>query len=212
MTGWGYPTLLVLLLLTFVVQPWASRSTWGTTALQFLYPVLLVGSLAAVAGKRRVVGFSLLLLLPALVFSGISGYEGSHPVMGDLFGSAFLCVVIASILRDILTRDRITLSSVFGALDVYLLLGVLWTLLYRAADVWLDGAFAGLVDDIPTRGAQLFYFSFVTLTTLGYGDVTPTRPETMSLAAVQAIVGQLYLAALVASVVARLVGGRARAE
>ena len=78
-----------------------------------------------------------------------------------------------------------------GALATFLLIGFLWTIFYQVADRTLLGAFEGLNDDTARRDGQLYYFSFVTLTTLGYGDVTPTAPETMSIAALQAIIGQL---------------------
>ena len=95
-----------------------------------------------------------------------------------------------------------------GALSVFLLVGVLWQLLYQTADLVFPDAFAGLSGEPGVRLTQLFYFSFVTLTTLGYGDITPTRPETMSLVTVEAVVGQAYLVVVVAYLVARLVSER----
>ncbi len=208
---WGYPALLVLLLGAFVIQPWALRSAGGERVVRFLYPAVLFASLVVVSDSRKVVIVGLLTLIPSLTSTVLEAPTAPGQVAANLFGSVFLLIVISAILRDVLiVRTSVTMPSVFGALNVYLLLGLLWTLMFNAADGLLDGAFHGLSPDGPIRGAQLFYFSFVTLTTLGYGDVTPAVPETMSLAAVEAIVGQLYLVVLVAALVSGLVASRGR--
>lgn len=208
---WGYPALLIVLLIAFAIQPWASHSVLGANLMQLFYPAVLVISLIPVSSSRRVVVFGVAVLLPGLWLI-MTTSAGAGLVVGNVLGVAFLLVVITAILRDVLWHERVTLHSVAGALSVFLLIGITWTLAYGALVAVVPEAFAGLADDPQLRGAQLFYFSFVTLTTLGYGDITPTTPEAMSLSTIQAIVGQLYLAVLVASLVARQVSAPTQAS
>ena len=170
-----------------------------------LYGAVLVGAMIAMGGGTRLVVAMVLALIPAVVLSVVGNEAGTAQLVANLIGSGFLLVVIAAMLTHTFRQSRITLHSVLCAMSVFLPMGVLWQLLYEVADAVIPGAFIGLSQNPGTRGAELFYFSYVTLTTLGYGDVTPARPETMSLAAVEAIIGQAYLVVLIAYLVSRLV-------
>ncbi len=94
--------------------------------------------------------------------------------------------------------NEITSHLVFASASAYLLLGILWSFVYGIIHAFQANAFSEVVVEPYT----LVYFSLVTLTTLGYGDITPITQEARSLAVLEAIVGQLYLAVIVA----RLVG------
>jgi hypothetical protein len=85
---------------------------------------------------------------------------------------------------------------IVGGICIYLLIGILWTVLYGLVRTWNPDAI------VLREGASLFYFSFTTLTTLGYGDITPAVKLAQDLAIMEAITGQVYLAIFIA----RLVG------
>ena len=209
---WGQGVLLVLLLSLFAVQPLVLRLDWSELVIQGLYGAILIGALAAVSDRRKPVLIGLVAMLPAIGFGAFRfTYEWAQIVSG-IAALLFLVVVIAAILRHAFTRPTVTLNSVLGALNVFLLLALAWHLMYELADVFVEGAFSGLSEVPRMRSTQIYYFSVVTLTTLGYGDVTPTSPETMSLASAQAIVGQGYLIVLVAYLVARLVTEHSREQ
>ena len=92
---------------------------------------------------------------------------------------------------------------------VYLLLGIIWSTLYAMLAEYRQGAFHGLPDggwyeNFP----NLIYFSFITLTTAGYGDITPITPLAHFLAFMEAVIGQFYLAVLVASLVGSVIADR----
>ena len=108
----------------------------------------------------------------------------------------FLVVVLGQTLR----AGPITLHRILGAIAAYLLLGVLWAYAYALVAHLQSGAFSGPVrlEDGPRA---FFYFSFLTLTTVGYGDVLPVHPAARSLAMLEAVTGPLYLAILVARLV-----------
>lgn len=207
---WGYPILFGLLMMLFVMHPWAARSDAGETAIELVYTAILVGCLVAVADGKRLVLLGIVVVIPAVFLMYFGGSSRQAAISGGAIGCLFLAIVIAAILRHVFRQSRVTVHSVLGALSAFLLMGVLWDFLYVASDAALEDAFEGLSSNPGMRDAQLFYFSFVTLTTLGYGDVTPARPETMSLAMVEAITGQAYLVVLVAYLVARLVSEHSR--
>ena len=95
---------------------------------------------------------------------------------------------------------------IFGALSVYLLIGVVFSFLFIIVETVVPGSFDGLTfhiaDDSPREFHSFMYFSFVTITTLGYGDLLPIQPAARALAYMEALVGQIYLTVLVA----RLIG------
>jgi hypothetical protein len=119
----------------------------------------------------------------------------------------FLGFVATTILRTILTQGRISTDSIFGAICAYLILGMAWGSLYAVVEVMQPGSFqatgelAAALQAAETRGPTLVYYSFVTLTTMGYGDITPVAPAARTLAWLEAMTGQFYIAVLVAALV-----------
>ena len=116
------------------------------------------------------------------------------------------------ILRRILVRtDRITGDTINGAICVYLLLGLAWCHAYALLDVIEPGSFqlGGVAEAAVSHSFERFIgFSFVTLTTVGYGNVIPLTPRAEALAIAEAVTGQLYLAVLLARFVAMEIAGR----
>ena len=114
----------------------------------------------------------------------------------------FLIFIIVIILKFIFNRDEITRDLIAGAAVVYLLTAITWTYVYRLIEMIQPGSFAIAQSQIFGEQSPFLYYSFVTITTLGYGDVTPVSNPARSLALLEAILGQLYIAILIA----RLVG------
>jgi voltage-gated potassium channel len=172
---------------------------------------LLMGSVASVARSRAWVFWALLLGLPAVVLWLVGIVVVSEPVavLRQLFLAAFFGYVIWVLLQAIFASRLVTFNTVCASLCVYLLLGLVWAFAYSVVDV-LDPE--GFTYTVPGKqppvlrvgggDKAILYFSFATLTTLGYGDIVPTSPISRMLASIEAITGQLYLAVLVA----RLVG------
>jgi voltage-gated potassium channel Kch len=111
-----------------------------------------------------------------------------------------------SILANVLRAGKITADKIYGAICVYLLVGYAWAFAYAIIEELQPGSFSGPVTTDPvdyiTRVTQMRYFSFITLTTVGYGDIVPQSPVARTFATLEAVIGQIYLAVLVA----RLVG------
>jgi voltage-gated potassium channel len=115
----------------------------------------------------------------------------------------FLFLATGTAMKQIATGNNISANRIVGAICVYLMLGVIWALSYELMEATIPGSFGGLTESAQSSSSGLdwVYFSFVTLTTLGYGDVLPLTDFARTLAYFEAIVGQFYLAVLVAGLV-----------
>lgn len=173
---------------------------------------LLLAAVVSAGRGRKAMSVALLLGLPALVLWLVGAVFASDlfVVVSQLFLMSFLGYVIWVILSVIFASQRVTFNTVCASLCIYLLLGLVWALAYSVTDVLNPAAFAITVSGgknppelrVGHGNGLALYFSFVTMTTLGYGDIVPTSPISRMLASIEAITGQLYLAVLVA----RLVG------
>ena len=100
------------------------------------------------------------------------------------------------------TGEQIDLNMIMGSICVYILVGICWSIFYFFESTIHPGAFNGIdVDISKSRFTDLLYYSYVTLSTLGYGDITPVTPIARTLAFLEALFGQFYIAILVASFV-----------
>jgi len=210
-----YALLLATLLLLVVGFPFVARLPIGPILLRALWVLVVVVAVVSAgrkSGLRRaaivlgVVALAPRLLAPLFARRWEEATEG--------FAMLLLGFVAWVVLRDVLSHQRVTSETVNGALCVYLLAGLIWSQLYVILESASPGSFR-LPEGGDYAGAleqQLAYFSFVTQTTLGYGDVAPASPGARSLAIGQAIFGQLYLAVLIARLVALEIAHRRSPE
>lgn len=171
-----------------------------------LFTVLALTALATVAQKRHTLIVGMLLAVPAIVSHWLPPI-GQTSLAGNISGDLFLIWVTISVLLHIVRSDRVTTETLFGVACVYLLLALIWALAYGIADMLQPGTLRygeGLLgpEGDPSSRGLYSYFSFVTLTTLGYGDISPVTDAGRMLAMLEATLGQLFLVI----VVARLVG------
>lgn len=196
---WG---LLISLLLSFSITPMFDESA---RSLNIFIVSSLLFALIAIASTRARLIIASLLGIPFVTLNIIST---TSPAEAYLIGfylltALFFIYVISVLLRDIFTHSRVDTNRLLSAISVYLCFGVVCAMLYGLIDIYDLRSF-----DIPSalsheaRINNLMYFSFVTLTTLGYGDISPISDVARSLSTVEALVGQIYLTVLVA----RLVG------
>ena len=104
--------------------------------------------------------------------------------------------------RQVFSSGKIELNTIVGTIAIYLMLGIKWSLLYLAVlEIWPNGLNGIEYRDWHDNLSSMLYFSFVTMTTLGYGDITPAIPIFRTLAYLQAVAGSFYMAVVVASLV-----------
>lgn len=181
---------------------------WGVNFLLGAFLVLaLYGGISITIRKPVEMWVAIVL---GLIFVGsywLGGALEHHGfrIWGKLWGAAFFWFVAVVMLRHVFFKQsRVDMDLIYGAISIYLLIGNGFGELYGALAVADPTSFNGIdfSGDHDSLARSMAYFSFVTLTTLGYGDITPAVYHVKVLAYVEAIVGQLYLAILVA----RLVG------
>jgi hypothetical protein len=186
------------------------------TALLFsLFLVAGVFSLSSHPAVRVLAG---LLVLAAIVLRWLRLAMPTPAViaMGLAVSLLFMVFLTLSCIGRVFRDDQaVTAERVTGAVAVYLLFGLTWAYLYGLIDLLLPGSFnlpsaTDFTD--PTHQGSFTYFSFITLTTLGYGDITPVHPVARMCVAVQALFGQLYPATLLARLVSLEIMNRQQPE
>jgi hypothetical protein len=201
----------LLVVVIFVIPPLLSPGSGRRLAADVAAALLLISGVLAL-GER---GLARTVLLPAAMLTlavDVASWLRPVPqVWVDATSLLSLVLFVVLVLWQTLRAGPVTLHRIQGAVAAYLLLGVIWAYAYSILSLLRPGAFSGAVHAADGPRAWLYY-SFVTLTTVGYGDVLPVHPAARSLAMLEAVVGPLYLAILVARLVGLAVapGGRAR--
>jgi hypothetical protein len=205
----AYELLLVLIALTIVFAEAAPEREWARVVSVAIQGVTLVFALWTSRVSRRGLLLALCAAVIGFVAAVVAAESGS-----DQFVRAFarltnvLLALLAStaiargLVRNISERRTVTLQPVLGVVCIYLLLGMLFSYAYGAIAAIGGGHFfsAGFDGNNP----DFVYFSFVTLTTVGYGDLTTADGVGRALAIVEALIGQLYLVTVVALLVSNL--------
>lgn len=170
---------------------------------KLVWLVVLLAMLWLVTHDHRLMLIGGVFALPILVLSGHSLVnEATVWTLGyGIFGIIFMLFILSYLLRFVVVTRRVSGDLIFASLCVYLLIGVIWAYVYLMMELVTPEAFSIDIDVQQGYSAllrELLYYSYVTLTTLGYGDITPGTPIARSWAAMEAIVGQLYLTVIVA--------------
>ena len=192
--------LLTVVLLSFITTPIVVERELGGLVLAAQTGAIVLLALAASGVARRwflptsiVVGLAVIVLASESVVT-----EGAAAAWVSGAITALLAVTPFLVLRRVLAHDRVTLSSVAGSLCAYLLIGLAFGSLYRTLSAVDEAAFSEVL------GESANYVSFVTLTTLGFGDIVPLSDLARSLVTLEAVLGQVVLVTLVARSVSTL--------
>ena len=201
-----YSTLLWSLIVLFLLYPVMTKLGWARFWSLFLVAELLLAVYSVSEGTRSL-KIAAALVTPAvlgeLTFFFVESPE-THWFAAISVGSFLAYVVFVVYKQSVFGKGKMTADRVAGAISVYLLLGLLWALLYGMISATDPGAFKGLeAFSLEESGAQqdFIYFSFVTLTTLGYGDISPVTQFAKTLAWFEAVFGQLFLGVTIARLV-----------
>jgi len=199
--------VLLLLAMTFIVMASGPPDEWTRVLTVFLQGLTLLAALLASRVSRRlfriaavVALVSLLTALASLVASGSTQPTSAFFLLNILL-VATVPVVIA---RSLWQRKVIDVRTVLGAVCIYVLLGMMFAFIYAAIDGLGTGSF--FVQTSHANTPDFLYFSYITQTTVGYGDLTAAGDLGRALAVVEALSGQLYLVTIIAVLVSRLSG------
>jgi hypothetical protein len=212
---WSDPLLttltVLLMLMLFVFAPLQAVGIKMFQVLSFVSALGLIAGVFFMSGSPTVV----VALLAAFIMAGTAAVSRlSAPSILDvyLFAGALLIMGITLgyvVARAVFAPGRVTYHRIIGAVLVYLSIAVVFTSLFTIVGLLVPNAFSGMLfEDNPALASNVIYFSFVTLTSTGYGDVFPVHPVARSLCNLETIIGQLYPATLLARLVTLEIEGR----
>lgn len=199
-------TLTVLLsLLVFVVAPLEANGVIAGRYFGLVFGMVLIPAAFMLAANRIAAG-SIVAAIIMLVIASEMEFRESTLADSCLDTAAWLIAgvtLIAVVSRAVFGPGKVTIHRIVGGILLYLVLGLTFVALFGFLAIFIPDAFRGLE---PRQGGfaiagNLIYFSFVTLTTIGYGDITPLHPYARGLANFEAVIGQLYPATLLARLV-----------
>jgi hypothetical protein len=204
--------LLIAIVAAFAVQGIAEPGRWEQLVVAVLLSATLLLALAVAETRRRWMHGAIALTI-VIVAIGLANAVAGVTDGPSARAANLLLVVLAppaiviGIVRTLRARRRVTIEAVFGSLCLYMLVGMFFSLVYGVIGK-IDGTF--FAGGQPTTTTHQIYFSFTTLTTVGYGDYTAASNLGHTLAMTEALIGQIYLVTVVAVIVSNL--GRTRLQ
>jgi hypothetical protein len=206
--------LITLLLLILIFPYWQQLSSiFSLPTLFFLISVVM--ALRIVSFKPKRYAFFVSIAVFAYGLNLINNWrlitERPLPaleVLTALIYVVFLFTAVCSLIKKVFKARKVTADTIAGGISIYLLIGILWTIIYRIFYYFDTSAFLVSDGSVP----NFLFYSFVTLTTLGYGDITPAKIMVQNLSILEAVAGQMFLAILIARIVGLYIAHEMRQE
>ena len=192
--------LLISILLLLLLSPFLRGFLSIKIMLDIFFSLVFISAVNAISSNKRNLVILSVLAIPMLLSIWIGHFieiQGLS-ITGSFSGIIFFIYLIITLLRHIFRQERINREVIFAAIVVYLLMGVLWAYVYGTIESIQPNSFSRIKDTMGDQRYLFLYYSFVTLTTLGYGDISPITPVASSMAILEAIIGQLYLVVQIA--------------
>jgi hypothetical protein len=204
--------LLILLLTLIILVPFIGDYSGFRIVVDMLATGIFIFAMYAISEKRHHLILALFLVVPTIVTLWIDYLTTGNWafVVSEICGILFYGFAIFIIVSFIRRQSEVTTEIIFAAVVVYLLMALLWADLYRLLDTVAPGSFDMPGGEIQNDRILYLYFSLVTITTLGYGDMTPLTDRAAGLTTVEALCGQIYMVVLVAWLVGMHVSKRSK--
>jgi hypothetical protein len=191
----------------------------GAIALRFGTILLLIAAVYSISDRRWHRILAIALVLPAVAAQVVPSLLGEHATLMVRLGmsAVFLAYVAILIFAFLLKQERVSADMILGAINVYLVLALAFMFLHTFVEIVRPGSYLYQGESLSAalKGhpeidalAFLLYFSLVTLTTLGYGDIAPAVPAARMLCSLEAVIGQLFVAVFIARLVSLHIGRR----
>jgi len=194
-----YPILFVVMVAHLLVPgffPAGIRSVFITPVLNV---ALLLACLLIVQKRRKIAIYVGILGIVGVTFNW---FEGFTRLSGLVVFSVYIGIVGIELFGDLIAKKNIERRDIIGALDGYLLLGYIGALLFLAVNLGYEGAFSNISAG-NAGGQDLLYFSYITMLTIGYGEIVPLIPASRGLAIILGLLGQFYLVVVIATFVGK---------
>ena len=200
-----YTILLCTVLLNAIAAPFFTRTVGLELFLNLTFSLVMLTAVFSLSrGGKTPLAASIFLMLPCLFFIWWTYFyssKGNMMLVSAVFEAFFMMYIALLIVISIFRSPRITHDVISAAIVVYLFVALVFNKLYLILEISFPGSFSVSHAAIMEKPGLLRYFSMVTLSTLGYGDISPVSPKAQAMASVEAIFGQVYLAVLIARLV-----------
>jgi hypothetical protein len=198
---------LIALAFLFIAFPFLELFKYGDSMEALLMTLVLISGVLAVGRRRRTLVLAVVLVLPALAARWLNMFwqDLMPPEVYLIPAIIFIGFVMLQFLYFILRAPRVNSEVLCAGVAGYLLLGIIWMFAYILVARLHPGSFSYNVGPPPAHfllSFDAFYFSFITLSTVGYGDITPVSHVARTLAMTEAMTGTLYMAVLISRLVA----------
>ncbi len=196
--------LMMSMLLLLLLYPYLDNRIVGPAVLSLLSSAVLLFGVYSVSEDRLRALVGVLLCVPAMLLSWAALLlpDPRIAVASDIVHIAFYGYVTVRLVRHISRETRVSADEIFGAASAYMLFGLFWASAYGLVAQLVPGAFTS---SAPLTWSRLLYFSFSTLTTVGFGDIVPASAAAQSLATLEAIIGVLFTTIMVAWLVGQAI-------
>jgi len=194
--------LLISLVLLLVLYPFFTGGFVKTVILDLLFSFIILLSIYAVSYDKKHFIVGLAIGVPTLFVTYSNLFLGAGLLaINQALHALFFLYIMYAVLTFVVKSQKVTEGLIYGAVCAYVLIAFAWTSLYSLVELLVPGSFLiGAATHLSWF--DFLYYSFNTLTTLGYGDITPVTYHAQSLALIEATVGVLYIAVFVARLVA----------
>ena len=192
--------LFLALLALLVAVPFLGETTHGRLIVGLCNIIMLVTAVAAVGRSRLSLGIAISLAVPTLTFQLLVLQTGAsgHKALSWGCNAVLYTFTLGHLLHYVLRQDKITADKLYGAVAAYMLIAILWAFLYGLLQYFYPGAYALGGTPKALDMGELIYFSFTTLTTAGFGDITPVLLQSRFLTILEMVTGVMYVAILIA--------------
>ena len=204
--------LLLATLLSFVIGgPFVDEILQYEVIPDIFISIIFISGIYAISREKKHIYIAMSLMVPMFTGVWLSHIFQSFKiyVAGEIIGAIFIGYLISLLTKFIFNQKEVTKDVIYAALIIYLLMAILWSFAYLVLDYFYPASFSFPEASSPSVYRYL-YFSFVTITTLGYGDVAPLTQKASSLVVLEAVTGQMYLVVVVAWLVGMHVSRKTR--
>jgi Ion channel len=198
----SYASLLLLLIANFLLLELVDDVRWGAVGSTLLSALALLVAISDPEAGHHITRRNWLLVGACVALAPIVLIVGSSSLVGVAYLLPVAILVTATLpitIQRVLHHRRVTWETVLGALCAYVLIGLLFAFLYLAVDEFRDAPF--FAQPRHHDQGEFLYFSFVALTTLGFGDLSPSEGLPQALTVIEALIGSIFLVTLVARLV-----------
>ena len=202
--------IILAIVLVMLVNPFIRQTgKIGYFFATMLITMIPLASYHALTEDRKRAITILLIAAPFVILDGINMFFANRYLMvvAYSFATILYFYIVVLLVRNLLSQKIITANLIYCAISIYLLIGIMWAGLYVVLEGISPGSFSGISDT-----ADLVYFSFVTLTTVGFGDVAPLSILVKRLAVFEAAMGGIYMAIIIAMIVGRYMSMQAELD